>query len=357
MRIVVDVSPLAHPPTGIGNYIRGSLGGLAAAARGAGHEVAAFAPTSLRGGPRIRAALRSYDVSVPVRTIPLPASHAVRTAWSRLGRPPVETLAGRLDAFLFTDWMYPAQRRGLRATVVHDLVPVHHPEWCTPRTVSMHTAKLANAAGTCDVLFANSAHTACDLAASYGIGTDRIVVAHPAPGPGFTAEGSRAELGGGVILGVATIEPRKNLDRLVVASRLLAGEARLVLVGGAGWGERPGLEGVHLLGYVPDTDLPSYYRAASVFVYPSLEEGFGMPVLEAMACGTPVVSSTHPSLDEACGGAAIRVDPTDPEAIAAGIREALSRRDELVTAGLSHASRFSWAGTGATMLQALEERW
>ena len=81
-----------------------------------------------------------------------------------------------------------------------------------------------------------------------------------------------------------------------------------------------------------------------------------MPVVEAMACGTPVVASSHPSLDEACGDAAIRVDPLDPEAIASGVREALERRDELVPLGLAHAAQFSWARTGATIVAALEER-
>ena len=355
MRIVVDVSPLSHPRTGIGNYIRGSLAGMAEARSGR-HELVAFAPTSLRGPARIRAALDGITVSR--RLLPVPASHALRTAWSRAGHPAVERLAGALDAFLFSEWMYPAQRAGVRATVFHDLIPLRHPEWCTSRTISMHTRKARNAARTCDVVFANSDATAADLVSLLGIEPDRIVHAPPGLAAGLGPIGPEAELGGPSILGLGTIEPRKNLARLVEAWRLLDGELGIGLAGGEGWGDRPDLADPRILrlGYVPDVEIARLYRGASVLVFPSLFEGFGLPVVEAMACGTPVVASAHPSLDEACGDAAVRVDPLDPEAIADGIRDALARREELVTRGLVHAARFSWQGTGATILAALEER-
>jgi glycosyltransferase involved in cell wall biosynthesis len=355
MRIVVDVSPLSHPRTGIGNYIRGSLAGMAESAAGT-HELLAFAPTSLRGPTAIEGALAGIPVGR--RLIPLPASHALRTAWSRAGHPAVERLVGRLDAFVFSEWMYPAQVRGLRATVFHDLIPFRHPEWCTARTISMHTRKAHNAARTCDVVFANSDATAADLVALLGIEPERIVHAPPGLGPGLSPNGEAADLGGPAILGLGTIEPRKNLARLVEAWRLLDDELGLVLAGADGWGDRPDLADprIRLLGYVPEREVARLYRGASVLAFPSLHEGFGMPVVEAMACGTPVVASAHASLDEACGDAAVRVDPLDPEAIADGVREALARREELVPAGLAHAARFSWARTGATMLAALEER-
>jgi glycosyltransferase involved in cell wall biosynthesis len=352
MRIAVDVSPLSHPPTGIGNYIRGSLGGMVEAASGH-HQIVAFAPTSLRGPGRIRAALDGIPVAT--RLWPLPASHAVRTAWGALRHPVAERLLGSFDALLYTDWMTPPQRGGLRATTIHDLVPHHHPEWCTPRTIAMHRRKDADAARTCDVIFANSAYTADDAASTLGIERDRLVVAHPGVDPAFSPSGPRTELGQPFVLGVGTLEPRKNLLRLVEAWRLLGNDSRLVLAGGAGWGEQAGLDdpGIVLPGYVEASELPSLYRGAQVLVYPSLFEGFGIPVVEAMACGTPVVASSHPSLDEACGGAAIRVDPDDPSSIAAGISEAVERRDQLVRLGLEHAARFKWRRTGETMLAAL----
>ena len=355
MRIVVDVSPLSHPRTGIGNYIRGSLAAMSAAATGR-HELVAFAPTSFRGPDAIREAL--HGIPVETTLLRVPASHAVRTAWSRVGRPPVERFVGALDAFVFSEWMYPAQRDGVRATVFHDLVPFHHPEWCTARTVSMHTRKARHAAETCDVVFANSHFTAGDLVDVLGIDEARIVPAPPGLPHGLGPDGEAADLGGPAILALGTIEPRKNLARLVEAWQLLDGELGLVLAGGEGWGDRPDLADprIQRLGYVPDEEIARLYRGAAVYAYPSMFEGFGMPIVEAMACGTPVVASAHPSLDEACGDAAVRVDPLDAAAIATGIREALARRDELVPRGLVHASRFSWERTGATMLAALEER-
>jgi glycosyltransferase involved in cell wall biosynthesis len=355
MRIAVDVSPLSHPPTGIGNYIRGSLAGLAQAA-GSEHEIVAFAPTSLRGPARIRQALAGIPVAT--RLWRVPASHAVRTGWSILGRPSAERLLGPFDALLYTDWMTPPQSSGLRATTIHDLNPLHHPEWCTPRTIAMHRRKDADAVRACDVVFTNSRFTADDATASLGIEAERLVVAHPGVGTGFRPDGERTAFDRPFVLGVGTLEPRKNLQRLVEAWRLLGGDHRLVLAGGSGWGEQPGLDddGIVLAGYVRDEALPALYRGADVYVYPSLFEGFGIPVVEAMACGTPVVVSNHPSLDEACGSAAVRVDPQDPESIAAGITEALTRRDELVPAGVEHAAQFTWRATGETMLDALVGR-
>ncbi|MGI8478305.1 MAG: glycosyltransferase family 4 protein [Gaiellaceae bacterium] len=354
MRIAFDVSPLSHPPLGIGNYIRGSLGGLVEAAGGK-HEIVAFAPTSLKGPERIRAALTGIDVEL--RTWRLPFSHALRTAWSIAGRPAAERLLGSFDVLHFSDWMFPPQRAGVRATTIHDLVPLHHPEWTTPRTRSMHARKYRNTARTCDIVFVNSHHTGEDVVATLGVPADRVLVAHPAARDEFRQDGPAADLGAPYILTVATLEPRKNLQTLVDAHQLVGGDLVLAVAGGEGWGDQPQLDAdrIQRLGFVSDDELARLYRGAAVTVYPSRFEGFGIPVLEAMACGCPAVVSSHPSLDEASGNAAVRVDPDDPAAVAAGIERALHERAQLAAAGLEHAALFTWRATGETFLHGYEE--
>jgi glycosyltransferase involved in cell wall biosynthesis len=354
MRIAWDVSPLSHPRTGVGNYVRGALAGLVEAVGGE-HEIVAFAPTSARGREAIPRALDGIDVDLRLQLLPF--AHFWRQAWSRLGRPPVERFLGRVDVLHFSDWMYPPQRGGVRSTMIHDLVPLRFPQWVEGRTRRMHGAKYANAARTCDVVFTNSEFTKRDVTELLRVPEERIRVAPPGVDGRFRPDGDRAELGRPYVLTVATLEPRKNLATLAAAHRLLGGELALAVVGAEGWGERPELggPGVVRLGFVDDDELARLYRGASVFAYPSRFEGFGMPIVEAMASGVPVVASSHPSLDEACGDAAIRADPDSAEAFAAAIERALAERDRLVAAGLGHAAGFTWLRCGEAYLQGFSE--
>jgi glycosyltransferase involved in cell wall biosynthesis len=221
----------------------------------------------------------------------------------------------------------------------------------------MHGAKYRHAAAHAHLLVCISSYTARDAQELLGVEPERTPVVRPAPSDVFRADGKRSDLGRPYVLTVATLEPRKNLETMLRAHELLGGEPALAVVGAAGWGEQPALDrpGVVRLGYVDDAELARLYRGASVFAFPSRFEGFGIPVVEAMASGVPVVASSHPSLDEAAGDAAIRADPDLPEEWASGIEEAMRRRDELVSKGLAHAATFSWHASSRALLAAYED--
>jgi glycosyltransferase involved in cell wall biosynthesis len=349
VRIALDVSPLALPRTGIGNWLRGAVRGLDEAGA-SDHEIVPFAVTGARGRTAIRAALDGPGADP--RIILLPGARLWRRAWSRTRRPALERVLGRFDVLHYSDWWFPPQSGGVRATMVHDVVPLRFPEWTQATTQRLHGAKYRDTR-TCDVVFVNSEFTGREAVELLGVEPGRVRVAHPGVDPVFRRDGARADLGRPYLLTVATLEPRKNLATLLAAHRLLADtDVALAVVGAEGWGERPELDapGVLRLGYVDDAELARLYRGAAAFVYPSRFEGFGMPVVEAMATGVPAVASAHPSLDEASGDAAVRADPDSPEAIAEGIRRALDGREELVPRGLAHARRFTWLATGEALL-------
>jgi glycosyltransferase involved in cell wall biosynthesis len=159
------------------------------------------------------------------------------------------------------------------------------------------------------------------------------------------------------LLFVGTVEPRKNLRGLVAALARLDDPLPLVVAGAEGWGDIDIDSGadVRFIGFVPAPDLAGLYAGAEVFCYPSEREGYGLPILEAMAQGTPVVTSRGTATEEAAGGAAVLVDPLDPDDIARGIVEAGARRETLATAGVARADRATWRETARLTADAYRE--
>ena len=159
------------------------------------------------------------------------------------------------------------------------------------------------------------------------------------------------------LLFVGTLEPRKNLERLVAALAMDSTLPPLVVAGLDGWGEMGSVKGsaVHFVGHVDDWNLAALYDQASALCYPSLWEGFGLPILEAMSHGTPVVTSSGTSTEEVAGGAAVLVDPTNTDDILRGVREALAARSELAAKGRARASETTWTNTARATAAVYDE--
>ncbi len=230
---------------------------------------------------------------------------------------------------------------------VHDLVPIRFPETTTRWSRIYSGVTFRRVLEAADRIIAPSQDTADDLNALAGVSADKIrVVPNGVDETFFNRPTVRTEPVAPYVLFVGTPEPRKNLPRLVAAMSLLSSRGlkeRLVIVGGSGWGtEVRSSSNVELLGRVADDKLYSLYAQASCLVLPSLHEGFGLPALEAMAAGTPVVAANSGALPEVTGGAAVLVDPLSIDSIADGISEAMADRNSLIARGKVRAREFTW---------------
>ena len=252
-----------------------------------------------------------------------------------------------LDVLHCTTYRAPLRSRTPVVVTVHDLAVLRYPELFPAWTRLYGRTWLNSTLRAAAFVIAVSEFTKREVVALARVPEARVrVVPNATDANVFTAEGPRAE--GDYVLALGTLEPRKNLPRLAEATRRLGVELRLV--GEAGWGQVDvDGNGVRWLGRLPDDEVAALYRGALCFAYPSLYEGFGIPVLEAMRCGAPVVTSAGTAMEEVTGAAAELVDPLDPDAIADGIQRAIARRAELRAAGLERAQLFTWdAAAGAT---------
>lgn len=295
---------------------------------------------------------------------------ALYESWHMLRRPPVEAATGPVDAIWVTGGAVPPRSAPMVVTV-HDLAFVHRPEHFTAKGRRFFRQATECARRDADLVLCPSQATADDCA-DHGFAADRLRVVpwgvdQRRAGPDeVAAVTGRHGLDRPYVLSVGTAEPRKNLAAVFGAfSRLRRDDVDLVVVGPDGWGEdlralagAVPRERVRLLGFVPADDLPGLYGGAAAFCYPSLLEGFGLPVLEAMAQGAPVVTSAGTSTAEVAGDAARLVEPTDHDAVAAALAELLddpgaARR--LGDAARARAETFTWDRTAALVAAALHE--
>ena len=288
---------------------------------------------------------------IPVAQLPI-ASPWLYETWLRMQWPKVEVATGPVDIAHATT-LIPCPTDAKLVVTLHDLAFLHDPKQFTRHGVRVFRNSLQQIRQRADVVLCCSQATMDDCV-SAGIGADRLrlVPLGVETTRASAEEIARVRAAHGLpneyLLFVGTVEPRKNLRRLVAALDLLGDSVPpLVVAGAEGWGETGVAEGerVRFLGFVPSTDLAGLYGGASVFCYPSEREGYGLPVLEAMAQGVPVVTSRGTATEETAGTAAVLVDPKDPIDIARGIEESGHRRKELHAKGLARAQHRSWSTT------------
>ena len=375
MRIGIDYTAAVRQGAGIGRYARNLVRALLDLDKQSEYVLLVAGA----GIPRVADLLEPLTSGAGAKLVNLPVTdRTLAILWHRLRLPLwVELACGDLDCFYSPDFTLPPVRRARTILTVHDLSFMRVPECSEPGLRQYLLKAVPASVRRADCILADSECTRGDVIELLGVDAHKVKVVYPGVEPRFrpvqdarelAAVRTRYALPNRFVLGLGTLQPRKNFGRLIEGYAQircdLSEDTQLVIAGGKGWlyddifqrVEQLGLGNVvHFPGYVDDKDLPALYSLADLFAFPSLYEGFGIPPLEAMACGTPVVTSSVSSLPEVVGDAALLVKPTDVDALAEALREALlSRRlrDKLIQQGLDRAKEFTWA-RGARQVLAL----
>jgi glycosyltransferase involved in cell wall biosynthesis len=329
LRVGIDVSPLALTRAGTARHIRSLLAALE-------DESTVELRTYSFGG--------SSRAAVPVRDL----------GWY-LAALPAKARRDGMDVLHCPTHRAPFRSRVPLVVTFHDLAVLRYPETFNRWTRTYSRQALPRVAKAARRLIAVSEFTRRELLELLDVPKEKVRVIPNGVGEPFRPEGDAAD--GDYVLAVSTLEPRKNLRRVIDGfRRAQLNGCRLLVTGMRGWGEVDlNGEQVRWLGFVPDDELARLYRGARCVAYMPLYEGFGLPVLEAMACGAPVVAARNEAAKEVAGDAAVLVDPLDPDAIAAGLVQALDRRDELRTLGLERAAAFSWAEAARATVEVYRE--
>jgi len=348
--VAVDATPLLGVRTGVGASVAGFL---TAVSTDASVDVVGYGLSAVAG----RRLSEQLPASVRAgRAVPLPASLLLRT-WARFDHPAIEHWTGPVDVVHGTNFVVPPSRRAARLVTVHDLTSVRFPELCSPVTLR-YPALIRRALDGGASVHTVSQAMAEEVIGAFHLETDRVHVIHNGLAPPQPPR-HRDESEPPYILAIGTVEPRKGLRDLVAAFDHVADsvpDINLKIAGPGGWGEEDLAAGIrstrhaariHRIGWVDDRS--TLIAGARVLAYPSLYEGFGLPPLEAMSLGVPVVATTAGAIPEVVGDAALLVRSGDRSALAEALREAASdssTRRRLIAAGTARVQLFSWQQAG-----------
>jgi glycosyltransferase involved in cell wall biosynthesis len=394
MHIAFDYTTGIYPGAGVARYTRSLISSLAQIDTANRYSLFYASRGLPRPTPETEQADALFATHPNFRPVPLPVSvRQMFALWQRLRLPVgVDRFTGRCDVLHSPDFVSPPHRTGADVITVHDLSFLVVPECAEPKLASFLSKSVPAAVRRADHIIAVSHQTKNDLVRLLSVHPNQITVAHNGIDARFrklevrnqkledTTDNSKLKtqnsklptLPDRFILHVGTLEPRKNLKRLVEAYSLLVTNSKfkiqnskfgLVLAGRKGWlyepileaAERANLAGgqVIFVDYVHDSDLPLLYNMATVFAYPSLYEGFGLPAAEALACGVPTLVSTDGALAEVVGDAALKVDPHSVEEIASGLHRLLTDnalRSDLSAKGPAQVAPFTWDAAARTVL-------
>jgi glycosyltransferase involved in cell wall biosynthesis len=400
LKVGIDYTAAIWQGAGIGRYTRELVRAILAAGGDFRYMLFYAGGGAAPDSPYLAELQRLCATHANVRAAPIPLSpRRLTQLWQRLRAPiPVELFAGKLDVLHAPDFVLPPTRARTLLTI-HDLSFLVHPECHLPSMVRYLSSAVPRSLRRADAVLADSEATRQDLARLLAVDPARVAVVYPGVSPRFRplpAEQTepvrrRLSLPERFVLFVSTLEPRKNLLRLLEAFASLGDEGwgmevdkpsspiphspspklHLVLAGRRGWlyeeifaaidrlalGDR-----VRILDFVDDNDLPALYNLAWAFAYPSIYEGFGLPALEALACGTPVLTADNSSLPEVVGGpgapAALLAPADDVAALAAALRRVVGDaqlRARLRMAGPARAAQFSWERAAQHVLQCYQQ--
>lgn len=367
-RIGIDISVLSDPNrTGIGNYIYGLTKSLLKISKYEQFVLFGICPLKTHKDLTNLHFHRRKNVQKSILKIPARLSRRSFILWQQLNWPPIDFFTGQIDIFHSFNWYLPPHKKGKIISTIFDMTSVKFPSWHHERTVELDRIRFNRTARLANLVVTISESSKKDILRYYP--HLKVDIIYPAVSDIFlkTVDSqknslvlNKYKLKEGYYLSVATLEPRKNISSLIYAYLKSNLSDPLVLVGGEGWKSEKLMsiakkypDKIKLTGYIPEEELPILYKNAKIMLYPSLYEGFGIPVLEAMTCGTPVICSNNSSLPEVGRDSVYYINPKKSVEIIKALLDVSSSkglRFNMSKKGHSQAKRFSWEKSARKLL-------